>query len=115
MDANRNVLWGNPDGVPSAQIERMNEFWGADTWRRVGYESRRGLFGDMLEKTTNQAIINAYQVRLKDVAGFKWVPDPIPMRNSRGVAIYYLFFASQNQTGATIARSIFKKYRDFGY
>jgi three-Cys-motif partner protein len=115
MDVNRNVLWSNPDAVPSSQIERMNDFWGADTWRGVAYESRRGLFGDMLEKTTNQAIIDAYQVRLKEIAGFKHVPDPIPMRNSRGVTIYYLFYASHNETGAKIARSIFKKYRDFGY
>lgn len=115
MDANRNVLWSNPDAVPSAQIERMNEFWGDSSWREIAYESRPGLFGDMLEKATNQDIIRAYQDRLKEVAGFKYVPHPIPMRNSRGVTIYYLFFASHNETGAKIARSIFKKYRDFGY
>jgi three-Cys-motif partner protein len=115
MDANRNVLWSNPDTVPSAQIERMNEFWGDDSWREIAYKLRPGLFGNMREKATNQDIIRAYQDRLKDVAGFKYVPDPIPMRNSRGVAIYYLFFASHNETGAKIARSIFKKYRDFGF
>jgi len=115
MDANRNVLWSYPEAVPSSQIERMNEFWGDNSWRGIAYKSRPGLFGDMLEKATNQDIIRAYQDRLKEVAGFKYVPDPIPMRNSRGVTIYYLFFASHNETGAKIARAIFKKYKDFGY
>ena len=113
MDANRNILWSDPDGVSPSQIKRMNAFWGDDSWRQVAYESRRGLFGDMIEKTTNEAIIKAYQMRLKEKAGFKCVPNPIPMRNSRGVTIYYLFFASHNETGARIARSILKKYRDF--
>jgi three-Cys-motif partner protein len=115
MDANRNVLWGNPHAVPVAQTARFNEFWGDDSWREIAYKSQSGLFGDMPEKTTNLEITRAYQARLKEIAGFKHVPDPIPMRNSKGVTIYYLFFASQNETGAKIARNIFKKYKDFGY
>jgi three-Cys-motif partner protein len=114
MDANRNILWSNPDAVLPNQIERMNAFWGDDSWRQVAYESRPGLFGDILEKTTNKAIIRAYQNRLKGIAGFKYVPDPIPMRNSKGVEIYYLLFASNNENGAKIARSIFRKHRDLG-
>jgi len=48
MDANRNILWSNPDAVSPSQIRRMNAFWGDDSWRQVAYESRRGLFGDMI-------------------------------------------------------------------
>jgi len=36
------------------------------------------------------------------------------MRNTKGAIVYYLYFASQNQTGAKIARDIFSKYRDWG-
>ena len=68
----------------------------------------------MQEKATNQAIINAYQQRLKEVAGFKYVPEPMPMRNTRGATIYYLFFASHNEIGAKIAKSVFKKYANRG-
>ena len=114
MDANRNVLWGNPDAVKPLQIERMNAFWGDESWREAAYESRRGLFGDMIEKKTNEAIIQAYRKKLKDKAGFKYVPDPIPMRNMKGVPIYYLFFASHNEAGNKIANSIFMKYRTQG-
>jgi hypothetical protein len=35
------------------------------------------------------------------------------MRNSLGATIYYLFFASHNQTGSKIAESVFKKYRNY--
>lgn len=72
----------------------------------------KGLFGKLEEKASNEAVVAAYRKRLQDVAGFKYVPEPIPMRNDQGATIYYLFFASQNETGNNIAKSIFKKYRN---
>ena len=65
----------------------------------------------MEEKTTNESVIAAYRKRLKEVAGFNFVPEPLPMCNTRGAVVYYLFFASQNPTGNKIAEHIFKKYR----
>ncbi len=112
MDANMNVLWKNPDKVPDKQIERMNAFWGDDSWREAGYVKQPGLFGDIEEKATNEVVAEAYGQRLREIAGFKYVPKPLPMRNSRGSVIYYLFFASNNETGDRIARSILRKYRN---
>ena len=57
-------------------------------------------------------IVEAFQKRLKDVAGFKFVPDPLPMRNSNNAVVYYLFFASQQPVAEDIITDIFKKYRD---
>ena len=114
MDANMNVLWTNPDKVSEAQIARMNAFWGDGSWREVAYDRKPGLFGDMEEKASNKAVIAAYQKRLIEVAGFKYAPDPIPMRNNRGAVVYYLFFASHNRTGDKIARAVFDKYRNAG-
>jgi three-Cys-motif partner protein len=57
------------------------------------------------------ALVDAYRKRLKDVAGFKFVPEPIPMKNSNGVELYYLFFASPNATANRIVEDIFAKYR----
>jgi three-Cys-motif partner protein len=114
MDVNRNVLWDDPDGVKPGQVERMNTFWGDDSWREAVYEARRGLFGDMIGKRSNDAIIQAYRKRLKEKAGFKFVPDPMQMRNMKGVPIYYLFFASHKESGNRIATAIFKKYRTKG-
>jgi hypothetical protein len=32
------------------------------------------------------------------------------MRNTTGAVVYYLFFASPNETGAKIVKDIFRKY-----
>jgi len=36
------------------------------------------------------------------------------MRNSKGAVVYYLYFASQNDTGNKIVTDIFNTYRDAG-
>lgn len=110
QDMNRNVFWRNPDGVDELQIQRMNVFWGDESWRNIVYDTKRNLFG-YPEKEPNEIIADAFRKRLSDVAGFRHVPEPIPMRNSIGATIYYLYFASQNETAAKIARQIFSKYR----
>lgn len=111
MDANMNVLWKNPDSIAPDQALRMTKFWGDDSWRTSAYQSEAGLFGPIEEKVSNESVVAAYRTRLKEVAGFKYVPEPLPMRNSRGATIYYLLFASQNSTGNKIAESVFNKYR----
>lgn len=112
MDANMNVLWENPERVAASQIARMNAFWGDDSWRQAAYHTTQGLFESMQEKRSNDDVVKAYQRRLKEVAGFRFVPDPLPMKNSQGAVVYYLFFASHNKTGDKIARWVFDNHRD---
>ncbi|MDD8017840.1 MAG: three-Cys-motif partner protein TcmP [Bacteroidota bacterium] len=112
-DMNRNVLWNNPDNVDNSQINRMNSFWGDESWQKAAYGTESNLFG-LLEKTDNLTVAKAFQKRLKEKAGFSYVPDPIPMRNTNGAVIYYLFFASQKPVAADIVRQIFGKYRNKG-
>jgi three-Cys-motif partner protein len=114
MDMNMNVLWTNPDGVAPAQVERMNAFWGDDSWRKAAYRPEPDFFESRERKTTNEDIAEAYRQRLESVAGFKFVPPPLPMRNSTGAVIYYLFFASANEKGANIVDDIFNAYRKRG-
>ncbi len=115
MAMNRNVLWSNPEGVDPADILRMNTYWGNESWRKVAYRPTPNLFGEVIEiKETNRTIALAFRKRLKEVAEFKYVPQPIPMRNSMGATIYYLFFASQNRTAEDIITYIFNKYRSWG-
>lgn len=109
-DMNRNVLWSNPSKVDPAQLERMNAFWGDDSWRQAAYTTETNLFGDE-EKTDNKTIANAFRARLKNIAGFTYVPEPIPMRNAKNAIVYYLFFASQKPVAARIVDHIFKKYK----
>lgn len=110
MDANMNVLPRDPDKAHEGQKARMDSAWGDRSWREAAYE-KTPLFGYIEEKTTNERVARAFQSRLRNIAGFKYVPDPIPMKNSKGAVIYYLFFASQNKTGAGIVKEIFDKYR----
>jgi three-Cys-motif partner protein len=112
-DMNRNVLWRNPERVDVSQASRMTAFWGDTSWREIAYQTTGNLFG-FPEKEPNGAVADAFRTRLRDVAGFGRVPKPIPMRNSTGAIVYYLFFASQNGTAEHIVRDIFKKYGNRG-
>ena len=113
-DINRNVLPRDPEKARPDQAERLTRYWGDDSWRQAAYRQIPGLFGAMEQKSTNKALAKAFRDRLKKVAGFRYVPEPIPMRNTKGAVVYYLYFASQNQTGAKIVGDIFSKYRDWG-
>jgi three-Cys-motif partner protein len=111
MDMNRTALWSSPSKVPQSSIERMNRFWGDESWRDVAYDTRGNLF-DWLEKQDNETVSLAFRKRLQEIAGFTYVPKPIPMRNTSNAIVYYLFFASHNKTGGKIAQHLFKKYKN---
>ena len=113
MDMNRNALWHNPEKVGADGIKRMTAFWGDESWRSVAYSTTGNLFGEP-EKENNRVIVEAYRKRLKEVAGFSYVPEPIPMRNTKGAEVYYLFFASNKAVAANIIHHIFDKYRKRG-
>jgi three-Cys-motif partner protein len=114
MDMNMNVLWNIPEKVEQNQIERMDAFWGDSSWKEIAYNKEQGLFGTIPVKNPIEIIADAFRKRLKEVAGFGYVPEPMPMRNTRGGIVYYLFFASPNKTGAKIVKDIFNRYRDKG-
>lgn len=115
MDMNRNVLWRNPENVDEGNVARMNAFWGDKSWQEAAYQSQPTLFGTAVpRKTGNGGIVRAFRTRLSDVAGFKRVPEPIPMRNTLGGTLYYLFFASQQPVAEHIVKDIFKRHRNKG-
>jgi three-Cys-motif partner protein len=108
-DMNRNVFWHNPENVKPADIERMNAYWGDDTWKNVAYTTSKNLFG-YAEKEQNKIIAEHFKQRLRKVAAFKYVSEPLPMRNSRNAIVYYLYFASQRPVAKNIVDYIFNKY-----
>ena len=114
MDMNRNALWRYPERVPAGGIERMTAFWGDESWRDVAYAEKRTLFGPEPVKLGNTEITEAFRNRLREKAGFKYVPQPLPMRNSVGAVVYYLFFASQQPVASKIVKDIFSKYENRG-
>ncbi len=113
MDMNSNVLWRDHEKVDPTQRQRMTRFWGDESWREAAYSGAGNLFGHP-EKLSNDDVAAAYRRRLKEVAGFQYVPDPIPMRNSNSAIVYYLFFAAQRPVAKDIVDYIFRKYEHMG-
>ena len=115
-DMNRNALWREPERASAVQLARMTRFWGDESWRDVVYEKRPTLFGTNIEKKydANAVLAEAFRERLRDVAGFGYVPAPMPMRNSVNAVVYYLYFASPKAVAADIVEDIFRKYADYG-
>lgn len=114
MDMNRNAIWRNPEETPSEGIERMNRFWGDDSWRQASYaeSAQQNLFSSPdLIKQPNEAIVTAFRERLKKVGGFAHVPEPLAMKNSNNAVVYYLIFASPKPVADKIIQDIFANYR----
>jgi three-Cys-motif partner protein len=113
---NRNALWREPERVSREQLARRTRLWGDESWRDVVYEERPTLFGSNLEKKydANAVLAEAFRKRLREVAGFGFVPAPMPMRNSVHAVVYYLCFASPKAVAAGIVEGIFSKYADYG-
>lgn len=55
-------------------------------------------------------IAKAYEQRLRQVAGFRHVVEPLPIRNTLGGLMYYLFFASQKLVAGDIILNIFRRH-----
>lgn len=114
MDMNRNAIWRTANRAPQDGIDRMTRFWSDQSWRQAAYvESPQGnLFtkSDVV-KQHNEVIVRAFQQRLKAIAGFSFVTDPLPMKNSNNAVVYYLCFASQKPVAKKIIESIFANYR----
>ncbi len=114
MDMNRNAIWRDPGKVPQGATERMTRFWGDESWKQAAYAEspQQNLFsGPDLIKQGNDAIVRSFRDRLKNVAGFRVVPEPLPMRNSNNAVVYYLFFASQKPVAQKIIDGIFARFR----
>jgi len=113
QDINRNVLRRDRNMVYPGSIDRMNNYWGNNSWEEEGFSAVGNMFGDKT-KVNNETFATAFQKRLHDVAGFEYVPRPLPMKNSMQSTIYYLFFASHHNVALNIVADIFRKYRILG-
>ncbi|MDD2763373.1 MAG: three-Cys-motif partner protein TcmP [Opitutaceae bacterium] len=120
-DMNRNAKRWSLTEVSQKERERMTAFWGDESWHKAMFppDPQSNFLGPLLgqeavverEKAANDSFAKAFGRRLRGAGGFTYVPDPVPMRNSRNSELYYLFFASNNATGAKIANAIFSHYR----
>jgi three-Cys-motif partner protein len=109
MDINRNTLRKSLANADDVDVTAFNEFCGTEDWKDLMY--RQDLFGDLYKIGNNQTLAKWFQERIKKIAGFKFVPDPILMQNSKGGQLYFLFFASHQLVAQKVVLDIFKKYR----
>jgi len=91
------------------QSTAFNEFCGTEDWKDLMY--RPDLFGELDKIGNNRKLAEWFQERIKTVAGFKSVPEPILMRNSKGGPLYFLYFASHESVAEKVVLGIFNKYR----
>jgi three-Cys-motif partner protein len=107
------MSFGEGEEASDYNVQRMNAFWGDESWRDIAYRTDTNLFGEP-EKQPNEVIAEAFRQRLQHIAGFKYVPPPVPMRNGAGATVYYLFFAAHQPAAAKIVTDIFERYKKQG-
>jgi three-Cys-motif partner protein len=105
-DIQRNVLRNDHSKLVPGEVERMSAMWGDNSWQEAAYAEQPTLFGPETAKQPIQDLLDAFTVRLKNVAGFKHVSKALPMRNSMGVIIYHLLFATQQPLALKIATDV---------
>lgn len=113
LDANRNAMAVDPSKARADHVARLTRFWGDDSWRDIVYDSDEFFKLEYKRRASFSVLAAAFRERLKEVAGFAHVPEPVVMRTkgTRGPILYYLFFASPNPVANKIVTYIFDKYR----
>lgn len=114
MDINRNAALKKLETANPQQGALLTKLWGDESWKTLAYAEQKDLFSQsvLIKKIRgNDTLKEGFIQRLKAVAGFPFVPEPILMHNKEGGQLYFLFFASHQKVADGIARSIFKKYR----
>jgi three-Cys-motif partner protein len=115
MHMNRNCKHHDISKILPGELSAMDSFWGDRSWHSAMFRpsAQTTLFGDVeQDKTENRDLVNAYCKRLKEVAGFIFVAEPLAMRNSRNAIVYYLIFAGPNKTGWHIVQDIYRKHSE---
>jgi three-Cys-motif partner protein len=114
MDANMNAIHLDPETVEPEQAARMDRFWGDNTWRNVMYRKPTGFLPgfqpDRPEKQSNDTLATAFAARLRSKAGFAHVAKPLQVRSDTGRVLYYLYFASHNDTALKIATHLLREW-----
>jgi three-Cys-motif partner protein len=113
MHMNRNCKHEQTSEILPGELDAMDRFWGDRSWHAAMFRpsDQMNLFGGIdLAKSENCDFVNAYSARLREIAGFGFVAEPLPMRNSRNAVVYYLVFAGPNKTGWKIVQDIYRKH-----
>ncbi len=106
VDVQRNALRHDRSKVRADDRARMTAMWGDASWESIAYANIAGLFGPIEERQPIDKLIEEFRMRLKKLAGFKFVSKALPMLNRKNGIVYHLIFATQNETAVKIATEI---------
>ncbi len=112
MDINRNAARRVIELSDPNQGEKLTRIWGDDPWKELAYTLQERLFDEpvLVKIKGNETLKRSFMARLKNKAGFSYVPEPILMRNQQGGPLYFLFFSSHKPVAQEIAQYIFHKW-----
>lgn len=109
---NRNVFRKDPSNVARSQIEKLERFWPDDSYKDF-YTSEGLLFKDIeVRDARNEEIVKVYCEKLREIATFEYIPEPLPMKNTKGTTVYYIIFAAHKPVSKRIVRHIFNRHRN---
>jgi three-Cys-motif partner protein len=104
-----NRIWVGSNGTVGDGMDRI---WGNHDWYDLLYTRQPDLFGeawDLKKRRTDAEFLSRLFVEERLRPLFKFVTDPIVIKNTHGADIYALIFAGHNETGARIADYVFRK------
>jgi len=113
MDINRNAALKMLEASNPEEGIRLTKIWGDESWKHLAYVEQSDLFSSsvLIKKDEgNEILKRGFRERLKQVAGFSFVPEPILMKNTKGGHLYFLFFASHQPVAQNIAEAILRKW-----
>src|SRR5258708_11465084 len=113
MDINRNAALKILEASNPEEGIRLTKIWGDESWKHLAYVEQGDLFSSsvLIKKDEgNEILKRGFRERLKQVAGFSFVPEPILMKNKKGGHLYFLFFASHKPVAQGIAEDILRKW-----
>jgi len=113
MDINRNAALKILEASNPEEGARLTKIWGDNSWKDLAYVEQQAMFSTpvLIKKGEgNEILKRGFRERLRAVAGFSFVPEPILMRNRVGGQLYFLFFASHQPVAQNIAEAILRKW-----
>jgi len=112
MDINRNAARKVIELSDTNQGAKLTRIWGDDSWKNLAYTVQDRLFDEpvLVKIRGNETLKHGFMNRLKKIANFSYVPEPILMTNKQGGPLYFLFFASHKPVAQSIAQDIFRKW-----
>ena len=115
VDAGCSALWAAPERITARDAARMTRFWGDETWREAAAPRPGPAIGRRrgpdAESPSASTVVEAFHRRLREVARFANVPEPLALRDAAGAVVSHLFFAARTDTANRIIEDIFSRHR----